>query len=105
QLYMLMYLLMFLAVIKLRVKAPDQPRTFSIPGGLFGLLGVSMTGMMGVITTLIVSFIPPDNSYIGSVRRYEITLIVGLLVMCSPPFISCWLQRRREPLSNIVELG
>lgn len=97
QLYMLMYLMMFIAAIKLRVKAPDHPRAFRIPGGLLGMLTVAGIGMVGVLTTLVVSFIPPEGIDIGSVSRYESTLIIGLLLMCSPPFISSWLRTRREP--------
>ncbi|MCX7118069.1 MAG: APC family permease [Legionellales bacterium] len=96
QLYMFMYLLMFLAAIKLRVTMPDHPRAFRIPGGLTGLCVVSGVGMMGVITTLIVSFMPPDGINVGSVGRYESMLFIGLVLMCAPPFITHWLRTRRE---------
>jgi amino acid transporter len=102
QLYMLMYLLMFLAAIKLRIKAPHHPRAFRIPGGLPGMFIVAGVGIVGVLTTLVVSFMPPDGINVGAVSRYEISLIFGLLLMCSPPFISNWLQKRRayaEPLA------
>ncbi len=96
QLYMLMYLLMFLAAIKLRLKAPETPRPFKIAGGMLGILTVSGIGMIGVLTTLVVSFMPPEGIDVGSTVRYEITLILGLLLMCSPPLIATWLQNRRE---------
>ena len=104
QLYMLMYLMMFLAAIKLRLKAPHHPRAFRIPGGLLGMLIVAGIGMIGVLTTLVVSFMPPDGIDIGSVSRYETTLICGLLLMCSPPFISSWL-RGRKALSSISSVA
>lgn len=104
QLYMLMYLLMFLAAIKLRIQAPDHPRAFRIPGGLLGMYVVAGVGIIGVLTTLAVSFMPPDGINVGSVSRYEFTLIAGLLLMCSPPFISNWLQKRRPyAQSSIIE--
>ena len=102
QLYMLMYLLMFIAAIKLRFKAPNHPRAFRIPGGILGMLMVAGTGMIGVLVTLMVSFMPPDGINVGSVSRYEITLIVGLLTMCSPPFISNWLMARRAAVEVIA---
>ena len=98
QLYMLMYLLMFVAAIKLRLKAPDHPRAFRIPGGLIGMFIVAGIGMTGVLTTLVVSFMPPDGIDVGSITRYEATLVLGLLLMCSPPFIASWLKSRREKL-------
>ena len=102
QLYMLMYLLMFLAAIKLRFKSPEHKRAFRIPGGMPGMLFVAGIGMIGVLTTLVVSFIPPDGINVGSTTRYEITLIVGLLLMCSPPLISSWLQAKREKCSRQI---
>lgn len=102
QLYMLMYLLMFAAAIKLRLSAPEQPRGFRVPGGMAGLLLVAGVGMFGTLVTLAVSFIPPEGINIGSVSRYEFTLISGLILMCLPPFVSSWLQRRK--LSDIEVL-
>ena len=88
---------MFIAAIKLRIKSPRQPRAFRIPGGLLGLCAVAGTGIVGVLTTLVVSFIPPAGIDVGSISRYELTLIFGLLLMCSPPYISNWLRERRSP--------
>lgn len=93
QLYMLMYLLMFFAAIKLRFSAPNHPRAFRIPGGKAGLLAVASIGIIGAGTTLVVSFMPPEGINIGSTLRYELTLIIGLFLMCSPPFISNWWQK------------
>lgn len=95
QLYMLMYLMMFFAAIKLRLKAPDHPRAFRIPGGMVGMCIVAGIGIVGVSTTLVVSFMPPDAINVGRISSYEFTLLFGLLLMCSPPFISNWLQKRR----------
>jgi amino acid transporter len=96
QLYMLMYLLMFAAAIKLRFSAADHPRPFKIPGGKLGMIAVSGTGILGASATLFVSFIPPEGINIGSVASYEMTLIIGLIVMCLPPFFSTWLLKRRQ---------
>lgn len=94
QLYMLMYFIMFLAAIKLRISEPNHHRPFKIPGGMMGMLLVSGIGIIGVLTTLGVSFIPPEGIDVGSTARYELTLIIGLILMCAPPFISSWLQSR-----------
>ncbi|KTD18152.1 APC family permease [Legionella jordanis] len=94
QLYMLMYLLMFIAAIKLRISAPDHPRAFRIPGGVLGLTTVAGIGIIGCLTTLVVSFMPPEGINVGSVGQYELILISGLILMCLPPFISTWIQAR-----------
>lgn len=103
QLYMLMYLLMFGAAIKLRIKKAEHPRGFRIPGGITGLLLVAGTGIIGALTTLAVSFMPPEGINVGSLLRYELTLISGLLLMCLPPFISIWYQGRRQYTQIAVE--
>ncbi|MFI4963212.1 MAG: APC family permease [Legionellales bacterium] len=100
QLYMLMYFIMFVAAIKLRFSAPNHYRAFKIPGGLLGMLFVSGIGIIGVITTLGVSFIPPEGINVGSMAHYELTLILGLIIMCAPPFISSWLQARNAKLEQ-----
>lgn len=102
QLYMLMYFIMFAAAIKLRLAEPNHPRQFKIPGGIWGMCFVAGVGIVGVCTTLAVSFIPPEGIDVGSFARYELTLIIGLLLMCSPPFISSWLQAKTPDLEPAV---
>lgn len=98
QLYMLMYFLMFAAAIKLRLSEPHHHRPFKIPGGMAGMLFVAGIGIVGVCGTLIVSFIPPDEINVGSLARYELTLIGGLILMCSPPFISSWMRPKESEI-------
>jgi hypothetical protein len=92
---MLMYFMMFLAAIRLRLREPQRLSAFRIPGGITGLLCVSLIGMVGVLATLVVSFLPPEGINVGRVAYYELTLIVSLLLMCSPPLISSWFSARK----------
>lgn len=103
QLYMLMYFIMFAAAIKLRLSAPSHPRLFSIPGGFSGMLVVAGVGIVGVLMTFAVSFIPPQGINVGSLFQYEMTLIGGLVLMCLPPFISNWLQARNTVLDAVID--
>src|SRR3990167_1862399 len=96
QLYMLMYLLMFFAAIKLRLSEPDVPRVFHIPGGFVGLLFVAIVGIIGTTVTLAVSFIPPNGINVGNLVHYELILIFGLVFLCSPPFVAGILQKRQQ---------
>lgn len=96
QLYMLMYLLMFLAAIKLRLSAPEVPRVFRIPGGFAGLLFVAIVGIIGTLVTLVVSFMPPNGIDVGNIMHYELTLILGLVLLCAPPFIGSLLQKKKK---------
>ena len=94
QLYMFMYLMMFLAAIKLRFKFPKQRGPFRIGrNGHILMLVISAMGILGVLVTIGVSFIPPDGVNIGSVFGYEISLIIGLFLMCAPPFVAIYRNR------------
>lgn len=104
QLYMLMYIMMFVAAIKLRVTAKQPRQGFRIPGGLPGLLFVALMGLIGTIATIIVSFLPPDSMNIGSIARYECTLIVGLVIMLLPPFIF-GRKSKKQALKPVVSVN
>jgi amino acid transporter len=95
QLYMLMYILMFAAGIKLRLSAPDHPRAFRIPGGAFGFWLVSVMGLLGTGMTLFVSFMPPEGINVGRTLYYELMLVLGLMLMSAPPFIVFIRERNR----------
>ena len=104
QLYMLMYFIMFIAAIKLRLSEPEHARPFKIPGGLFGMFFVAGVGIIGVVGTFIVSFIPPQDINVGSLLHYEILLTTGLMLMCAPPFIfSWWMAKHRNSSLTYVK--
>jgi amino acid transporter len=84
QLYMLMYVLMFVAGICTRYKLPHLQRTFTIPGGKAGIWAVTLLGLFGCVITLIVGFFPPDGINIGSVMHYEMIFCGGILLMILP---------------------
>jgi amino acid transporter len=99
QLYMLMYILMFAAGIKLRFTEPHQHRAFTIPWGKMGMVLVAGLGMLGSAITLGVSFLPPEGIDVGNVFYYEMLLIAGLFCMCSPPLIYSYWQERKEKIA------
>lgn len=89
QLYMLMYLIFFAAAIRLRFKHPTVARPFKIPGSHkhFGMIFVGIIGIIGAAITFVVGFIPPTSVQFGEIMRYEVFLILGLVVMSLPPFL------------------
>lgn len=86
QLYMLMYGLMFAAIIKLRREGTLEHASFKIPGGRFGFIVVMTAGFFGVLLTFIISFLTPDNINIGNVEQYHLIQVLGLMAMMCPPF-------------------
>ena len=96
QLYMFMYLLMFISAIYLRYKYPAIYRPYKIPGvNNIGMLIVAGAGIIGASCTIVIGFIPPANIDTGSTLHYESLLILGLFLMSSPPFIISWLKGKK----------
>src|SRR3954467_14644475 len=91
QVYLIMYLLMFVAAVQLRRKDPDHPRGFRAPM-LIGLCGV---GFAASLAALLIGFVPPSQFGGGSNATYFLivgggALGLGLLV----PFL---FYRLRKP--------
>lgn len=84
ELYMLMYILMFLAAIFLHGKSEMHANAFTIPGGKMGKYMVCLCGLIGCLVTLIVGFFPPGSINVGGVLHYEITFAVGIVLMLIP---------------------
>ncbi len=87
QLYLIMYILMFAAVIKLRYKRPKVKRPFKIFGGIAGIWIIGGLGLVSSAATLIIGFFPPSQITTGSPIFYVSFLILGVLIACAIPFI------------------
>lgn len=82
-LYMLMYALMFAAGLRLHYTVTDRTNAFKIPGGSLGIWVTCFLGMIGVTTTVIVSFFPPESFQIKS-YDYALMIALGNLLAISP---------------------
>jgi glutamate:GABA antiporter len=86
-LYLVMYLLMYAAAIKLHHSHPDAERHFRVPGGMVGMWAVAGTGFVAVLFALIVSFFPPTQIPVGSPALYTAMVALGLIVFGGAPFV------------------
>lgn len=84
QLYVLMYVFMFIAGLILRKKYLHLKKHFQIPGGKWGTWLVCSLGIIGCILTLIVGFIPPENIDVGGPKHYLTIFTSGIVIMVSP---------------------
>ena len=75
QVYLIMYLLMFVAAVQLRRKEPDHPRGYRAPM-LVGLCGV---GFAASLAALLVGFIPPSQFENGNGGVYFLIVAGGAL--------------------------
>ena len=86
QMALLVYVFMFAAAIKLRVRFPHQTGAYRIPGGTTGLRIVAGTGLTCCILAIATSFIPPTQIPINNPWLFEAMLLGGLLVFISLPW-------------------
>lgn len=84
QLYMCMYVIMFLAAICLKYKFAKNPEAFTIPGGKLGMWITCLLGLFGTAITLFVGFIPPSGIDVGGFMHYEIVFTSGMIGMILP---------------------
>lgn len=83
EVYMAMYVMLFLAGLRLAYKFPDSKGTFRLPGGKFSRWLVCGLGLIGSIMTLIIGFFPPTNTAL-SMQHYTLYFIIGLVCMTVP---------------------
>jgi len=84
QLYIMMYVIMFVAALYMRYKFTDVNRPFKVPGGNYGMWIVCILGLIGCAITLVVGFFPPETIKIGAESHYEFIFSCGIVVMLIP---------------------
>ncbi len=103
QLYMVMYLLMFAAAIKLRYSKPDIPRAYKVPGGKVGMWLVSGVAFLTSLFAIITGFIPtPGVREKGTfyVLCYIAFLLIGTIVFIIIPL---WLYKHSQKNREAAE--
>jgi putative glutamate/gamma-aminobutyrate antiporter len=100
--YLLMYVIMYVAAIRLRYSQPQKVRPFKIPGGNLGMWIVGVIGLAGALLALSLSFIPPPQIKTGSPVVYIGILLIGCAVFVVIPFIIYALHKPswKSPSSN-----
>lgn len=97
ELYLLMYVMMFLAAIKLKLTHAHLPRAFTIPGGKVGYFFTCAAGLLGCIITLIVGFLPPEHAVeINGNGYFQLIFATGLFIMIAP---TIFLARKKKHLT------
>lgn len=87
QMYLLMYILMFISAIRLRYTKPHVPRAYKVPYGKKGIWTFSIFGIVACTFVTLLGFYPPAQLDVGSLLFYELFLILGLIIMSAIPLI------------------
>lgn len=101
ELYVIMYLLMFIAGLKIII---NSDKILLIPGGKLSAICASFLGIIGCIITIIVGFFPPGNINVGSNLHYVIIFTIGILLMTSPAIILIW-GKKLFKVKQILEIN
>jgi len=91
QVYLIMYVLMFIAAVRLHRSRPDQQRGYRAPA--LGLL--CLAGGVSSVAALVIGFIPPAQFGHANPLTYAALILAGLLAIgVLPPLL---LDRFRKP--------
>lgn len=85
--YLVGYVLFFLAYFKLVFKGKDHARVFQIFGGTAGKCIVAGLGLILTVFALVVSFFPPSQLNASSGTVYVITLMICWVISVAIPFV------------------
>ncbi|MFD5769669.1 APC family permease [Streptomyces sp. NPDC127049] len=77
QVYLIVYLLMFVAAMRLRKLKPDHPRGYRAPA--LGL--ICSVGLLASLAAMLIGFVPPSQFGSGSLWSYIAIVGGGLLVL------------------------
>lgn len=86
-LYMIYYVLMFTAFLRLRYDQPNRPRSFKVPGGMVGAWIVAGIGLISSVFAIVLAIYPPAQvkSEVGSPAIYIsviVILVAIILAIC-----------------------
>lgn len=96
ELYIMMYVLMFIAAWKLKSKFAHIKRPFAIPGGKAGYYLTCVLGLCGCTMTLIVGFIPPvEFMNFGSASHFRMVFSTGIFLMMLPALLLYWRKKKQ----------
>lgn len=100
-LYLIMYMLMYAAGIKLRYSQPDLNRSYRVPGGNTGMWLIAGIGFLAVLFSFAVTFFPPSQLPVGSPAFYTGLVITGTVVFLAIPLIiSSIMEKKRKRQKN-----
>jgi glutamate:GABA antiporter len=90
QVYMIMYVLMFIAAIRLRRLQPDHARGYRAPA----LRLLCVVGVMSAAAALVIGFVPPSQFGHSDQLVYAVLILAGILIIgLLPPLLMYRLRR------------
>ncbi len=100
QLYMVMYLLMFAACIRLKIRYPERKGAYQVPGGKFGSCFLSAIAFVTCLIAIACGFVPPEEILaqgFWASAGYVLFLLCGLVIFITTPlyFFNCYQKEQK----------
>ncbi len=95
-LYLVMYMLMYAAAIRLRRTQPGLERVYKVPGGRAGMWAVAGIGFAAVAFAFVVSFFPPSQLPVGSPLMYVGLVAAGNVIFLGAPLLISAYQKSKR---------
>ena len=92
-LYIVMYMLMFAAAVRLRYSHADVPRRYRVPFGNFGIWALTIMGSAAGMMALVFGFMPTDQVADDQRTAYVTLIATGFIVFTILPFVIHALRR------------
>jgi putative glutamate/gamma-aminobutyrate antiporter len=90
QIYLIVYLLMFVAAVKLRRNQPDVERGFRAPALTF----LCVVGFLASAAAIVIGFVPPSQFESGSAVAYGALILAGTVLLgLLPPWLFLKLRK------------
>lgn len=100
-LYSVMYLLMFAAALKLRIRRPEVHRAYSVPGGIWGLGAVAGLGAVTMLACLIIGFLAPTPNPLKTEALYALIILAVVAAVVTVPLLA----RKLWPARDLTEVA
>lgn len=84
-LYLIMYVLMYAAAIRLRFLYPDIERPYAVPGGITGMLLIAGIGILAVVFAFIVGVAPPAQLHVTNNLSYILVVSFAVMILGVAP--------------------
>lgn len=96
ELYLLMYIIMFFAGLRLYKKFKHLPSEFVIPGGEKVMRLIVILGVFGCVLALMIGLIPPSTIDVGNKAHYDLVFVLGILALVSPVVFFAHYRRQHK---------
>ena len=101
---LIMYLMMFAALVKLRYSKPDVKRPYAIPGKKVGVWAVAAIGSIVCLAGLVISFLPTSENTGMSTGVYVLIVALGTIAFTAMPFLF-WIFRKPSWKTEELDLN